>query len=171
MANLTDVRQRLSSLQIRLDAVNRAWTVDNYEELLGFYVEILPKLMEAERCTIFIVELGTERIWSKLGTDIREREIEAPKEDSLVGRAISSGQVIIENSLSQRPGFHQEVESQTGFHTRNLVCAPIRSLTGHGVTGPCKYSTGMTTRRLPKKMGSWSRKSPTTWPWPSRTSS
>lgn len=135
MATLTDVRQRLSSLQVRLDAVNRAWTVDNYEELLGFYVDILPKLMEAERCTIFIVELGTERIWSKLGTDIREREIEAPKEDSLVGRAISSGQVIIENSLSQRPGFHQEVEAQTGFHTRNLVCAPIRSLTGHGVTG------------------------------------
>jgi transcriptional regulator with GAF, ATPase, and Fis domain len=135
MATTAEVRQRIASLQARLDAVNRAWTLDNYEALLAFYVDILPKLMNAERCTIFIVEPGTEKIWSKIGTDIREREIEAPKEDSLVGRAVSSGKVILENDLSRRPGFHREVEAQTGFHTRNLVCAPIGSLTGHGVTG------------------------------------
>lgn len=135
MATSAEVRQRLASLQARLDAVNRAWTVHNYEALLAFYVDIMPKLMDAERCTIFTVELRTEKIWSAIGTDIREREIEAPKEDSLVGRAVSTGKVIIENNLSKRPGFHREVEAQTGFQTRNLVCAPIRSLTGHSITG------------------------------------
>ncbi len=135
MAATTEVRQRLTGLQARLDAVNRAWTVDNYDSLLGFYVDIVPRLMDVERCTIFIVDPRTDRIWSKIGTDIQEREIEAPKEDSIVGRAVSTGQCIIENNLAQRPGFHREVETQTGFQTRNLVCAPIRSLTGHGVTG------------------------------------
>ncbi|MDJ0872149.1 MAG: sigma 54-interacting transcriptional regulator [Gammaproteobacteria bacterium] len=135
MTASTEVRQRLTGLQARLDAVNRAWTVDNYDSLFGFYVDILPQLMNAERCTIFIVDARTDRIWSKIGTDIQEREIEAPKEDSIVGQAVSSGQCIIENDLHRRPGFHREVESQTGFQTRNLVCAPIRSLTGHGVTG------------------------------------
>ncbi len=135
MTDATEVQRRLHALNTRLDAVNRAWSVDNYEALLAFFVAIMPKVLEAERCTIFVVEPGSDRIWSKIGTGIRERQIEAPRDDSVVGRAVSTGQRVIENNLGQLAGFHLEADAQTGFETRNLVCAPIRSLTGHGVTG------------------------------------
>ncbi len=128
-------RHRLTNLKMRLEEVNRAWTINDYESLLKFYVAIVPKIMDAQRCSIFIVEPGTERIWLKFGTGLKEKEFEPPRGGTVVGRAISTGQLVIENDLGRRHGFHTEVASKTGFITRNLVCAPIKSLTEQSVTG------------------------------------
>ena len=120
---------------MRLHYVNRAWTVDNYEALLRFFVHIIPRLLEAERCGVFILEHGTGRVISTAGTGLNERQIDAPLEGSIVGRAISSGCCIIENDLERHTGFHQTADSMTGFNSRSLVCAPIRSVAGSGITG------------------------------------
>ncbi|MCP4220401.1 MAG: sigma-54 factor interaction domain-containing protein, partial [bacterium] len=46
-----------------------------------------------------------------------------------------TGKAVIENNLENRTGFHTKIDAKTGFVTRNMVCAPIKSLTGHGITG------------------------------------
>lgn len=134
-ADRLDPRRRLNYLRERLRQVMHAWTVEDYRAFVQLFVKILPRLMGAERCTIFIIELGTDRICSIFGTGIHEREIEPPKEGSVVGKVISSGQGIIENNLDQSAGFHAQTDEETGFVTQNMVCAPIRSRTGHGVSG------------------------------------
>ncbi len=67
------IRKRLAELRHRLKQTANAWTVEDYEVLLDFYVHILPKIMNAERCTIYIVEMGTDKIWSMVGTGIRRK--------------------------------------------------------------------------------------------------
>ena len=129
------IRQRLAGLKFRLEQVTRAWTIDDYEALLKFYVEILPEIMKTERCTIFVSELGSDKIWSMFGTGLNGIKIESPKNESMVGKAIDTGQCLIEHNLDKRHGFHTEVDALTGFVTRNLICAPIKSITGHGITG------------------------------------
>ncbi len=52
-----------------------------------------------------------------------------------MGNAISSGQCIIKNDVDFQHGYHAYVDSKTKFVTRNLICAPIKSLSGHGITG------------------------------------
>ena len=129
-----EVRNRLNHLKMRLDQVNNAWTVNEHESLLKMFVDVVPKIMEAEVCSIFIVEPGTDRIWSKCGTLIGEKELTPPKEGTIVGDAISSGKWIIANDLEES-AFHKELALKTKFVTRNLICAPIKSLTEKGVTG------------------------------------
>jgi transcriptional regulator with GAF, ATPase, and Fis domain len=130
-----DVRQRLEILRTRLEQVNSSWSVNEYEALLKFYVEIIPKIFEAERCSIFIVEPDTEKIWLKYGTGIIEKDIEPPKEGTIVGNAISSGKYIITNNLGTESIYHIKLEEKTRFATRNLLCTPIKSLTEKGITG------------------------------------
>ena len=125
----------MASLTAQLDQVQRAWTVADYEAFVRFYVSIVPKVLDADRCSIFTRQHGTETVWSKLGTNLQEREIEAPVQGSFVGNVVSTGQVIIESNLEDRPGFHATVTSTTGFVTKNLACAPIKSLSGRGVIG------------------------------------
>ena len=129
------IRQRLTELKFRLEQVIHAWTVDDYWALLEFYVDILPVIVPAERCTIFVLEIGTEKICSIIGTGLQKMQIEPPKDKSIVGKTISTGQAMIANNLDSWRGYHSEVDAMTGFVTRNMVCAPIKSLTGHGVTG------------------------------------
>ena len=129
------LERRFEALRVRLHYVNRAWTVDNYEALLRFFVQIIPRLLEAERCSVFILERDSGRVISTVGTGLLERQIDAPLDGSIVGRAISSGRCIIENDLEHHSGFHQTADSLTGFNSRSLVCAPIRSVSGSGITG------------------------------------
>ena len=84
-------RKRISELRIRLEDVSTAWTVDNYESLAGFFVMILPKIMDVERCTIFIIEMGTDKIYSKYGTGLKGKVIEPPRKGSIAVRYLFSG--------------------------------------------------------------------------------
>ncbi len=128
-------RKRLTELRMRLEEVSTAWTVDTYESLVSFFVKILPKILDAERCTIFIIEMGTDKIYSKYGTELMGKVIEPPRKGSIAGQVIESGQPSINNKLNKRTGYHKQVDAGTGFVTRNTVCVPIESLTGQGVTG------------------------------------
>lgn len=129
-----NINKRLNDLKMRLEHVNRAWTIKDYESLMKFYISIVPKIMDTELCSIFIVEPGTDRIWLKYSTDLKEKEIIPPKEGTIVGNAISSGKWIVENDL-KRSDYHTKLGSKTKFMTRNLICAPIKSLTEQGVAG------------------------------------
>lgn len=128
-------KKRIAELKIRLERVAQSWTVDDYRALVKFYVKILPKITGAERCTIYIIEMATERICSIFGTGLDERQIEPPLDGSIVGEVISSGKGIIVNDMETREGFHTHAEVTTGYSTRNMICAPIKSASTHGVTG------------------------------------
>ncbi len=128
-------RKRLANLKTRMEQVTAAWSAENYESYLKFYVKILPRLMSAERCTIYITELGTENICSKFGTGLEEKQIRPPREGSIAGRTISSGKGIIVNDLKQRKGYHKLVEEETGYISRNMACTPIKGATIVGITG------------------------------------
>ncbi|MBD3648793.1 MAG: hypothetical protein HUJ31_15385, partial [Pseudomonadales bacterium] len=43
--------------------------------LLQFYVKIMPIVLDAERCSIFIHEPHSETTWLKVGTGLEERDI------------------------------------------------------------------------------------------------
>ena len=128
-------KKRIAELKLRLERVAQSWTVEDYRALTKFYVKILPKITGAERCTIYIIEMATEKICSIFGTGLEERQIEPPHDGSIVGEVISSGNGIIVNDMETREGFHTNVEGDTGYSTRNMICAPIKSASTHGITG------------------------------------
>jgi transcriptional regulator with GAF, ATPase, and Fis domain len=128
-------KKRIAELKLRLERVAQSWTVEDYRALTQFYVKILPKITGAERCTIYIIEMATEKICSIFGTGLKERQIEPPRDGSIVGEVISSGKGIIVNDLETKEGFHTHTDGETGYSTRNMICAPILSASTHGVTG------------------------------------
>jgi transcriptional regulator with GAF, ATPase, and Fis domain len=125
----------LHLLQQKLSRVAGAWTIDDYHALVTFYSSILPSLMAVERCTIFIMELGSQTVCSIVGTGLEQRKIEAPLHGSIVGTVINSGRSYLTNDLKAHDGYHSSMDEKTGFDGRNLICAPIKSITGNSVTG------------------------------------
>ncbi|MBF0424006.1 MAG: sigma-54-dependent Fis family transcriptional regulator [Magnetococcales bacterium] len=130
-----DIHQRLVNLKALLDRINRAWASRDYEDLMLFFVEIFPSLFKAERCSVFLTDVDSDDIWLKFGTGLKEKEIIAPKSGSIVGRAIMSGQVVIQGRLDQMEGFHQQADKKTEFTTRNILCVPITSIVGNYALG------------------------------------
>ena len=87
---------------------------------LPFYVNVMTKLADCERCSIFIHDPAQNRVWLKAGTGVTEREIEVPKEGSIVGEVIASGKPKIIYSMEAQSGVHKQVDDKTQFKTRNI---------------------------------------------------
>ncbi|MGW8288399.1 MAG: sigma 54-interacting transcriptional regulator [Desulfobulbales bacterium] len=128
-------KKRIAELKLRLERVAQSWTVEDYRALIQFYVKILPKIMGTERCTIYLIDMATDKICSLFGTGLEEQQIKPPREGSIVGEVISTGQGIIVNDLDQKEGYHTQVGAKTGFITNNMICVPIKSASTYGVTG------------------------------------
>ncbi len=135
LSPLSSSRKKLAVLKQQALEVASSWAMEDYKGFVTFHTRLLPKLMGAERCTIYIMEMGSNRICSIYGTGLQEMQIEAPLDKSLVGQVIGSGKCIIENDMIERGGFHEYIAEQTGFICKNLICAPIPSRAGNNVSG------------------------------------
>jgi len=128
-------RKHLARLRQRLFEVASSWAMEDFRAFVTFHTRMLPKLMNVERCTIYIMEIGSNRICSIYGTGLSKKTIEPPLDGSLVGRVISSGASLIENNLMGSRGFHEHMAEQTGFISKNMLCSPIKGITGNSVSG------------------------------------
>jgi transcriptional regulator with GAF, ATPase, and Fis domain len=125
----------LNLLKHKLSKLTGSSAVEEYHGLISFYSSFVPSLMKAERCTVFIIDIGSKEICSIFGTGLLNQQIKPPLKGSIVGGVISSGKGFLVNNLQDHTGYHSFIEEQTGFICNNIICVPIKSITGNSVTG------------------------------------
>ena len=135
MFALGDVRDAVKRLQEASERLEKHWNEEGENPLLAFYVKIMANVLDAERCSIFISDPESGRVWLKCGTGVTERSIQVTSEGSIVGMVVASGEPMIMHDLEDREGPHKAIDAMTGFTTRNTICIPIRTLGGKRITG------------------------------------
>ena len=129
------LEQRLAELKTKQLMIDNAWKKTGNRELLQFFVEIIPKTINAERVSIFIHDPIDAHIWVHCGTNVKERQIKVPESGSVVGRTIAGGKPIFENNMQQQMGAHDNVAIKTGYVSYNTLCVPVRGVTTEKITG------------------------------------
>ena len=105
------------------------------DPLLAFYVRVMAKMLDAERCSIFIREPDSGKVWLKCGTALGQRDIVVDIDTSVVGKVVKTGESVFIEGLERLPGPHKAVDARTGFTTRNILCIPVTTLDGKIVAG------------------------------------
>ena len=123
---MSNARLHLDRLVSRQRALLDDAEPERINRFLDFYARITPRILDAERCSVFIHSPQDRKVWLKAGTGVSERDIEVPIEDSIVGEVIASGRPVIRRDLESRNGAHKKIDSTTGFKTREIVCVPVR---------------------------------------------
>lgn len=77
----------------------------------------------AERCSIFIYNTKTQRLWTTLADGVQKIEIDADK--GIVGKTLREKKPIVVNEPYLDPDFLDEVDKKTGYKTNNIITAPI----------------------------------------------
>ena len=132
---LKEMEYQLDDLKAKRDALVEADLPANTGKLLSFYTRIMPKVTDSERCSVFIHDPERDKVWLKAGTGVQEQEIEVPKEGSVVGEVIASGETVVVSGLDTKSGAHKMADEKTGFVTRNILCVPIKSSIRNEITG------------------------------------
>ncbi len=128
--------KQLSELKHKQDLIEKAWKKrKGNKELLIFLVDLMPKALDAERCSIFILDPFKKDVWVHCGTGLDEKKVSVPMNNSLAGRVIDSGIVIIEDNMQEQVGAHDIIAMKTGFITHNVICVPVFGVTQKRTTG------------------------------------
>lgn len=127
--------RKLEELKTKQALIDKAWQKAGNRELMQFFVEIIPKVIAAERLSIFIHDPVDDNLWVQSGTGVTERQIKVPQSGSIVGRVIQTGKSVLESDLKDQMGAHDSVGIKTGYVTYNTLCVPVQGVSTKKVTG------------------------------------
>lgn len=100
----------------------------NIDSLLKTIADETTCSLNAERCSVFIIDKEKKELWSKIATGIDMEEIRFPMNKGLAGHVAMTGETVnIKNAYSDYR-FNKDIDLKTGYHTRNILCMPIRNL-------------------------------------------
>lgn len=119
------VIEKISRLKAKQKTIEATWSKTGNPGLLRFFIDIVPELLNAERCSIFVFNPTADMLWLYCGTDLQEGQIQVPRQGSMVGEALSSGTHKIFVGLEEKAGIHEIIDSSTGFTTCNTLSIPI----------------------------------------------
>jgi putative ABC transport system ATP-binding protein len=97
------------------------------EQLLKACTLKIGQLLEADRATLFLIDEERGELWSKVAQHEGEHllEIRLPIGQGIAGHVARTGTVLNVPDAYAEPLFHQEVDRETGYRTRSILCAPM----------------------------------------------
>lgn len=126
---------KINKLKAKQKTIEVNWSKTGNPKLVQFLIDIIPNLLNVERCSLFVYNPDSDSLWLYRGTGLRETEIEVPRIGSMVGEALTSGTHNIYTNLEDKAGTHELVDLQTEFTTNNTMTLPVFSNTGDQTIG------------------------------------
>jgi len=95
----------------------------DYDDVIIALADMGRVLTNAHRCSVWIVDRESERIWTKVAHGIEP--IELPIDSGIVGSSILSGQKILIDDVYKDKRFNKEVDKKTGYITKSMMVIPM----------------------------------------------
>ena len=124
---LADILRKTSAL---LEVSRRVSDSLSLDVLLPRMVELISEFLESERCTIFLLDRVTMELYSRVAQGAGIGEIRFAAHLGIAGAVFSSTEAVLVPDAYADPRFNQEIDRKTGYRTRNILCAPIRTASG-----------------------------------------
>ncbi|KAJ3156801.1 hypothetical protein HDU86_003567 [Geranomyces michiganensis] len=101
-------------------------------DLITTIMSTVQELLKAERVSLFIIDDVRQELWTTVAQGTQE--IRIPINKGIAGYVATSGKTLNIPNVYKDPRFNREIDLKTGFHTRNILCMPMRNAQG-GVMG------------------------------------
>ncbi|MBQ7287182.1 MAG: HD domain-containing protein [Candidatus Gastranaerophilales bacterium] len=106
----------------------------NIDSLLTIIAQQIQQALQADRCTVFLLDDEHNELWSKVALGLEMQEIRFSASKGLAGHVAMSGETINIKNAYESEYFNKDIDLQTGYKTRNILCMPIRNLS-HQIVG------------------------------------
>jgi HD-GYP domain-containing protein (c-di-GMP phosphodiesterase class II) len=133
LESVQDFSRRLKKLTSILDVAKAMTATRDLDQLLPMIMFHAANVVEADRCTLFILDRERNELWSKVAQGAKS-EIRLPAGSGIAGSVAVTGAVINIPDAYSDERFNRSFDLATGYHTRTILCVPMRDGDGE-VTG------------------------------------
>jgi len=103
---------------------------DSLDEQLRIIMEAVTEATDSERGTLFLNDSATNELYSRIALGDVRREIRILNNSGIAGAVYTSGEGEIVDDAYADKRFNHSVDHATGYKTRNILCAPVRTVKG-----------------------------------------
>lgn len=122
--------KNLENLSRFLDMSEFAALSSGIDSLIERIVLTASKVMEAERSSLFLLDVASGELWSKVAEGHEKKEIRVPIGKGIAGWVVMHDEIVNIPDAYADDRFDQSVDRATGFQTRNIIGGPIKNLQG-----------------------------------------
>lgn len=120
-------------LSILLKVGMRLAAERNLDRLLAMIIEETTAVMSAERSSLFLIDAEKNEMWAKIAQGVEIVEIRFPVGVGVAGTVGRTGEIINITDAYQDARFNPEFDKKTGFHTRSILCVPLKNILGETI--------------------------------------
>ncbi|WP_119418678.1 GAF domain-containing protein [Desertibaculum subflavum] len=99
------------------------------DRMLPRMIRLIGELLDAERASLFLHDPETDELFSRVLSGDGVTEIRMPAGSGIAGAVFRKGEAVIVPDAYADQRFNPEVDRQSGFRTRDILCVPMRDPT------------------------------------------
>lgn len=133
MTPLRQALRRAEKLNSILEVAKAMAAEHNLDTLLPLIMREAARVVEADRCSLFILDRARNELWSRVAQGARG-EIRLPVGQGISGTVAQTGEIINIRDAYQDPRFQRDWDLKNNYRTTSILTVPMRDTRGE-VTG------------------------------------
>ena len=136
-ANLVDAKSQLERTETKLRRTEMLLSVtqkiaglSNLSEILWTIIKMTTDELGADRGSLFLNDPISGELYSRVAQGELTREIRILNTTGIAGAIFQNGTGEIIHDAYSDERFNSKIDEQTGYITKNIVCAPVRTVRG-----------------------------------------
>ena len=127
---LDTVNSKLRTSELLLSVSQKIAGLRNLSEILWTIIETTTETLNADRGSLFLNDPLTGELYSRVAQGELIREIRILNSTGIAGSIFQSGVGEIIHDAYADDRFNSKIDEQTGYVTKNIVCAPVKTVRG-----------------------------------------
>jgi len=130
------IAQLLREFSVLAEVSKTVGNSTSLDVMLPHLITVIIDVLHAERGTLFLYDRQSRELFSRVLRGGNVSEIRIGDDVGIAGDVFTRCLPAIVEDAYADPRFNREIDKQTGFRTRNILCAPVRNRSGEviGVT-------------------------------------
>ncbi len=128
--DLNFLKLEIERSKLLLEISRKIASLKNLSEILWTIVDFVTQKVGADRGTLFLNDNETNELYSRVAQGELTREIRILNTVGIAGGIFQSqtGEIIHDAYSDKR--FNKEVDQETGYKTKNMICSPVKTVDG-----------------------------------------
>jgi len=118
-----------------IELINNEALETMLEDILEVITLKMGQVLQAELSTIYLVDNAKGYLWSKIpqANSDKPLEVRLPLNAGIPGHVANTEKSLIVPDAYSHPLFNPDLDKQLGYHTRDILCMPVKSSKGQVV--------------------------------------
>jgi HD-GYP domain-containing protein (c-di-GMP phosphodiesterase class II) len=130
---LEAARQHAARMRSMVDIFEQIGSTLDRDALLRMMIEYARQVIDAEACSLFLVDEETQENVLHLATNasagLSLEQVRVPAGKGIIGHVVDTGTTLLVPDVSQDERHYRQVDQTSGFVTRAILAVPLRTRT------------------------------------------